>query len=151
MQDLLLSKVSFRWCVDNDAKGCLDDVALNAQRSADASLVVVGNAAPEPVPTKGRKRHAKEEPNLAAQRAVNTKAYLVTEKGIDASRISVRTDSTGTNEVDNYLVPAGANFDNDVPGTTPVDESQVKAQVRKPLPERHHPAHHKAKAAAAPQ
>ncbi|HTD56220.1 MAG TPA: hypothetical protein VK670_12610 [Silvibacterium sp.] len=137
--------------VDNDAKGCLDDVALNAQRSADASLVVVGNTAPEPVPTKGRKRHAKEEPNLAAQRAVNTKAYLVTEKGIDASRISVRTDSTGTNEVDNYLVPAGATFDTDVPGTTPVDESQVKAQVRKPLPERHHPAHHKAKAAAAQQ
>ena len=29
--------------------------------------------------------------NLAAQRAVNTKDYLVTEKGIDASRITVRT------------------------------------------------------------
>jgi hypothetical protein len=132
--------------VDNDAKGCLDDVALNAQRSTDASLVVVGNAAPEPTPTKG-KRHPKQEPNLAAQRAVNTKAYLVTEKGIDASRISVRTDSTGTNEVDNYLVPAGANFDNDVPGTTPVDESVIKPQVRKPLPERH-PARHKKAAAA---
>jgi hypothetical protein len=136
--------------VDNDAKGCLDDVALNAQRSADASLVVVGNAAPAPPPTKG-KRQPKEIPNLAAQRAVNTKAYLVTEKGIDASRISVRTGTTGTNEVDNYLVPAGANFDNDFPGTTPVDESVVQPQVRKPLPERH-PAHHKkAQATAAPQ
>ena len=61
--------------VDNDAKGCLDDVALNAQRSSDASLVVVGNSTSDAA--------------LAAQRAVNTKAYLVTEKGIDASRISV--------------------------------------------------------------
>ena len=137
--------------VDNDAKGCLDDVALNAQRSPDSSLVIVGNAAPEPVPAAGKHHHAPQEPNLAAQRAVNTKAYLVTEKGIDASRISVRTDSTNTNEVDNYLVPAGANFDTDVPGTTPVDESVVKPQVRKPLPERH-PAHHaKAKSTDAPQ
>jgi outer membrane protein OmpA-like peptidoglycan-associated protein len=109
--------------VDNDAKGCLDDVALNAQRSSDASLVVVGNA-------------ANGDTKLAAQRAVNTKAYLVTEKGIDASRISVRTDGTNTNEVDNYLVPAGANFDNDVPGTTAVDESTVTAQARNA------PAHH---------
>ncbi len=104
---------------------------------------MVGNAAP---PT-GK---AKQEPNLAAQRAVNTKAYLVTEKGIDASRISVRTGTTGTNEVDNYLVPAGANFDTDYPGSTAVDESVIKPQVRKPLPERHKSAHH-AKAASAPQ
>ena len=128
--------------VDNDAKGCLDDVALNAQRSSDATVVVVGNAAPQ-APPKGK--HAKAMPDLAAQRAVNTKAYLVTEKGIDASRISVRTGTTGTNEVDNYLVPAGADFDKDNPGTTPVDESTVKPQVRKPLPERHH---HKAAAPA---
>jgi len=136
--------------VDNDAKGCLDDVALNAQRSTDASLVVVGNAAPQPPPAKGRKR-TKEIPNLAAQRAVNTKDYLVKEKGIDASRISVRTGTTGTDEVDNYLVPAGANFDNDNPGTTPVDESAVQPQTRKPLPERHRAHHKKAKSTGAPQ
>jgi hypothetical protein len=129
--------------VDNDAKGCLDEVALNAQRASDATLVVVGNsAAPAEMPRKGRHHH--EEPNLAAQRAVNTKDYLVKEKGIDASRISVRTGTTGTNEVDNYLVPAGATFDNDVTGTTPVDESTVKAQSRT-APAVHH--HHKKKAA----
>jgi hypothetical protein len=109
--------------VDNDAKGCLDDVALNAQRSSDASLVVVGNSA---------------KPKLAAQRAVNTKDYLVKEKGIDASRISVRTGSSGTDEVNNYLVPAGANFDHDVTGTTPVDESSVKIQPRSGHPRPHH-------------
>jgi len=130
--------------VDNDAKGCLDDVALNAQRSSDATLVVVGNAAPEEAPAKG-KRGPKPIPNLAAQRAVNTKDYLVKEKGIDASRISVRTGTAGQNEVENYLVPAGATFDNDVQGTTAVDESTVSAQPRKALA----PAHHRAKKKAA--
>jgi hypothetical protein len=41
--------------------------------------------------------------------------------------------------VENYLVPAGATFDNDVPGTTAVDESAVKAQPRT-APHRHHRA-----------
>jgi hypothetical protein len=133
--------------VDNDAKGCLDDVALNAQRASDASLVVVGNAAPQEAPMKG-KHHMKPEPNLAAQRAVNTKDYLVKEKGIDASRISVRTGTTGTNEVDDYLVPAGANFDTDTPGTTAVDESAVTAQARKAVVAHHRRARmHKAAAA----
>jgi outer membrane protein OmpA-like peptidoglycan-associated protein len=119
--------------VDNDAKGCLDDVALNAQRLSDASLVVVGNSTTDAA--------------LAAQRAVNTKAYLVTEKGIDASRISVKTTSTGPEGVDNYLVPAGANFDHDVPGTTAVDETAVTPQARKALPQRRARARHKAPAA----
>lgn len=133
--------------VDNDAKGCLDDVALNLQRSPDAKLVVVGNSAPVTV---WRHHHRIQEPGAkrAAQRAVNTKSYLVTEKGIDASRISVRTGDSGANEVENYLVPAGANFDADVPGTTPVDESTVKPQVRHALPMRHHYRHHHKKAAA---
>ena len=79
--------------------------------------------------------------DFAAQRAVNTKDYLVTEKGIDASRISVATSTADGQKVENYLVPSGANFGSDVQGTTPVDESVVQPQVRKPLPER---KHHKA-------
>ena len=138
--------------VDNDAKGCLDDVALNLQRSPDATLVVVGNSAPIAEEHGRHRHHGISAEDMAAQRAVNTKAYLVTEKGIDASRISVRTDSTGTNEVQNYLVPAGANFDTDVPGTTQVDESRVKPQERRPLGTRpvHHHARKKAAAATAP-
>ena len=125
--------------VDNEAKACLDDVALNLQRQTDATAVLVGSktAAPEAAPTKKSKKNAKPEADLAAQRAVNTKAYLVTEKGIDASRISVRTGTTDANQVQNYLVPSGATFDNDVQGTTAVDETAVTAQVRKPLPEKH--------------
>lgn len=106
--------------VDNEAKACLDDVALNMQQQSDASLVVVGEAA-------SNEKHADM---LSAQRAVNTKDYLVKEKGIDASRISVRTGTQGNKEVENYLVPSGANFDHDVQGTTQVDESTVKPQAR---------------------
>jgi hypothetical protein len=130
--------------VDNEAKACLDDVTLNAQRSADASLVLVGNAAEQPMTTGRHHKHmAMMSPEkLAAQRAVNTKDYLVKEKGIDASRISVRTGTKGTNEVDNYLVPAGATFDSDVQGTTAVDESGIKAQPRGGHAAAHHHHHH---------
>ncbi len=103
--------------VDNEAKACLDDVALNLQRSADARAVLVGNSAPNT-------RHAER---AAAERAVNTKAYLVNEKGIDPSRIDVRTGTAGTDTVQNYLVPSGATFDTDVQGTTAVDTSTVRA------------------------
>jgi len=64
-------------------------------------------------------KHAKVW-DSAAERAVNVKDYLVTEKGIDASRIkSVATGTTDAQEVETYLVPAGANFAADVQGTTP--------------------------------
>ncbi len=113
--------------VDNEAKACLDDVALNLQQSPDATAVLVGEAAST----------EKKADTLAAQRAVNTKDYLVKEKGIDASRISVRTGTQGNKEVENYLVPSGATFDNDVTGTTAVDESTVKVQART-APAKHH-------------
>ena len=54
------------------------------------------------------------------------KEYLVVEKGIDASRISVYTGTDDGQKVDAYLVPAGATFAADVPSATPVDESVVK-------------------------
>ncbi len=65
--------------------------------------------------------------DLAAERAVNTKAYLVTEKGIDASRIVVGTGTDDAKSVTDTLVPAGAT---DAPSMTPVDESAVKAVPR---------------------
>ena len=138
--------------VDNEAKACLDEVALNLQRESDAKAVVVGEeSAAEKTPKKGHK-HAAKEADFAAQRAVNTKEYLVTEKGIDASRISVATGSTDGQTVEDYLVPSGAVFTTDVTGTTPVDETVVKAQVRKPLATapapKAHAAHKKAAAEA---
>lgn len=97
--------------VDNEAKACLDQVALNLQRSADAKVAIVGNA------SAGEKNGNK----IASQRAINTKAYLVSDKGIDASRIDVYTGSLNGMTVSNTLVPSGATFD--ATGDTPVDES----------------------------
>ena len=137
--------------VDNEAKACLDQVALDLKQQADAKAVIVGEqnadeAAKDSQAAEvaAKHKHAKVD-MFAAQRAVNAKDYLVTEQGIDASRISVATGSTDGQTVENYLVPAGATFSADVTGTTPVDETAVKPQVRKPLPERHH---HKKAAAA---
>ena len=134
--------------VDNEAKACLDEVALDLQKQSDAKAVVVGEAnAKEKAKTEkqekfaARHKHAKVE-NFASQRAVNTKDYLVTDKGIDPSRITVATGSGDDQKVENYLVPAGANFESDVQGTTPVNETSVKVQKRKPLGAKHH--HHKA-------
>jgi hypothetical protein len=137
--------------VDNEAKACLDEVALDLQKQSDAKAVIVGesNAAEKEKTAKEdafQKKHKHPKPVVedASQRAVNAKEYLVTEKGIDASRISVATGTTDGQTVEDYLVPAGATFTNDVNGTTPVDETTVKPEVRKPLPERTHPHHAKA-------
>ncbi len=128
--------------VDNEAKACLDEVALDLQRQPDAWAVVVGESTAKERANEQKaaahRRHGGEVVNPAAQRAVDTKQYLVTDKGIDASRITVATGLGDDQKVENYMVPAGAKFGEDVQGTTPVDESKVKAQARKPLPQRHH-------------
>jgi opacity protein-like surface antigen/outer membrane protein OmpA-like peptidoglycan-associated protein len=102
--------------VDNEAKACLDDVALTLQRSADAKLAVVGNSAAIQNAT-----DKKALSNEAAQRAVNIKEYLVTDKGLDASRITAFAGPDGNNTADMTLVPAGATLN--PTGLTPVDES----------------------------
>jgi len=115
--------------VDNEAKACLDDIALSAQQDPNAKLAVVGSAASD----------EKNADKNAAQRAVNEKEYLVTEKGIDASRISVYTGTAGTKTSAATLVPDGATLDTS--GLTPVDESAVKPVSRTAPPKkakRHH-------------
>src|SRR6185436_9362322 len=85
--------------VDNAAKAILDDVALRLQRDADAKAVIVGQV-----------DSSEKSKTLAAQRAKNAKAYLVKEKGIDATRIETRTGSTSGMTADIWIVPAGATF-----------------------------------------
>ena len=76
-------------------------VALRLQREPDSKAVVVGYHDP--------KERAGDR--LAQERASNTKAYLTQEKGIDPSRIEVRTNTTETGQkADVYLVPSGATF-----------------------------------------
>jgi Outer membrane protein beta-barrel domain len=123
--------------VDNEGKACLDQVALSLQQQSDSKLVAVASStSTEKTPPKHPKKGAVTD--VAGQRGVNVKDYLVKEKGIDPSRINVATTATEGQQVEDYLVPSGANFSTDVSGTTPVDESTVKPQERKPLPERHH-------------
>jgi hypothetical protein len=105
------------WRVDNTCKAALDDVAKNLQQNADSKLVVVGNA-----------ESSEKRKNLAAERAVNSKAYLTggeSKLGIDAGRIEVRTGSGGMKTAEYWIVPAGATFSGE--GTQPVDETKVKA------------------------
>jgi outer membrane protein OmpA-like peptidoglycan-associated protein len=124
--------------VNNESKACLDEVALDLQRDPSAKAVVVGEATTDEAAAKPV--HHKTI-NYAAQRAVNTKNYLVSEKGIDASRISVATGSTSGQTVEDYMVPSGANFNSDVPGTNPVDETTIKPEERKPLATAHRRGH----------
>jgi len=101
--------------VDNIAKAILDDVALRLQRDADARAVIVGFA--DPTELKPEK--------LAAERAANAKAYLVKEKGIDASRVEIRTGSGAGMKAEIWFVPAGASLTE--AGTTVVNTPATKA------------------------
>jgi hypothetical protein len=84
--------------VDNEAKGCLDDIALTLNQQTDARLVMVGNET------------SSEKPTSAAERTLNARQYLTQEKGIDPSRIELRTGADANKSVTNTLVPAGAIF-----------------------------------------
>jgi hypothetical protein len=109
--------------VDNEAKACLDDVTMSLQQDPNAKLALVGTeASTEARRSKGR---------VAAQRAADTKDYLVTDKGIDASRIMLYTGTADSETVTTTLVPSGATLD--TTGLTPVDESTIKVVGRKPI------------------
>jgi hypothetical protein len=111
--------------VDNEAKACLDQVALNMRQNADARLAIVANASAD----------EKNGQRIAAERAVNTKAYLVSDKGIDASRIDAYTGSLNGMTASTTLIPSGATLD--ATGDTPVDESAVKARPVAPARHNH--------------
>ncbi|HEY0306767.1 MAG TPA: hypothetical protein VGB94_01260 [Acidobacteriaceae bacterium] len=94
--------------VDNEAKGCLDDVALKMQHEPTGRLVIIGNSTDD------------EGAKVATGRTLNVRKYLAEEKGIDASRLDLRMGKTVSRTVDNVFVPAGAIFTGD---TNSVDTS----------------------------
>jgi hypothetical protein len=108
--------------VDNEAKACLDDIALNLQRSTDAKLALVGNEDAKEQAAEAKEAKLKprvQKPSDAVDRAVNTKQYLVNEKGIDPTRILLYTGTDDAKTVTTTLIPAGAV--NPAIGDTPVN------------------------------
>jgi outer membrane protein OmpA-like peptidoglycan-associated protein len=91
---------------DNVCKRNLDDVAVRLQSDPKSKVVLIGYADPkEPGADK-----------LATQRGDVGKKYLDSEKGVDASRVEVRT-AAGTagagaenRRVDIVFVPDGASY-----------------------------------------
>jgi hypothetical protein len=84
--------------VDNEAKGCLDEIALTLNRESSAKLVIVGQNSSD------------ETAGAAAERTLNVEQYLVKEKGIDISRIELRTRGESGRLVENIMLPPGATF-----------------------------------------
>jgi outer membrane protein OmpA-like peptidoglycan-associated protein len=139
------------WRVDNTAKAILDDVASRLKADPNAKIAIVGYADGEKAPMEGtgKKRHAMD---LAAQRAVNAKAYLVQQQGIDPGRIDVRKGTGKSQTADIDWIPQGADVATApiLQGATQVDESEVKPSTNAyPMPHTAAPRHHR-KAAAAP-
>jgi len=97
--------------VDNEAKACLDDIALTMSQQTSAKLVIVGNASPD------------EKPEVAAERTLNVQQYLTQEKGIDPGRIEVRVGDTSGRTVNEILVPTGATYND--PNTQLFDEKTI--------------------------
>jgi outer membrane protein OmpA-like peptidoglycan-associated protein len=116
------------WRVDTTAKAILDDLASKLKNDPNAKIVIVGYADGEKAPMEetGKNRHPM---NLAAQRAVNAKAYLVQQQSIDPNRVEVRTATSQQKAADIVWVPQGAdeNTCTDLQNTTPVDKSTVKS------------------------
>ncbi len=134
------------WRVDNTAKAILDDVASRMKADPNAKIAIVGYADGEKAPMegKGKGRHPMD---LAAQRAVNAKAYLVQQQGIDPSRIDVRKGTGKSQTADIDWIPQGADASTApiLQGTTSVDESAVKPSTNAyPMPHTAAPHHHHA-------
>jgi outer membrane protein OmpA-like peptidoglycan-associated protein len=114
--------------VDNEAKGCLDDIALDMQRETTGRLVVVGNYSSD------------EQPEAGARRALNLRQYLVNEKGVESSRIDLRIGTNSGRTATDVFVPAGATYVDT--GTTPLDPTIDYRGERNLKP--HHKPHHPA-------
>ena len=96
--------------VNNEAKGCLDGIALSLRVPTD-KLVITGHQEP------------REPPQTAAQRARNESLYLIQEKGIDPGRLELRATTTGGRSVDNMRLHLGASSPQS--GSTLVDPSTL--------------------------
>ena len=92
--------------INNEHKACLDQIALSLQQDPRAALLIDGH------------RDSSERVGISLTRANNAKDYLVTEKGIDPARITVRNfsdtcpheknDPQLNRRVEMWILPEGA-------------------------------------------
>ncbi len=95
--------------INNEHKACLDDIALRLQQDPRASVVIDGH------------RDASERVGISLTRANNARDYLVTEKGVDSARITVRNygdtcphesgDPALNRRVEFWILPDGARME----------------------------------------
>lgn len=120
--------------VEKDALPCLGEIVATLRDRPTAKVVLVGVSDPAKDHEEKDNGMDREEEDmtghdiryedLAAYRAVNTKAYLVRWHGIDPSRILPTTNEfRHGQEVSFYLVPQDANFTHNYLDTTRSNES----------------------------
>jgi hypothetical protein len=144
--------------VEDSALPCLDEAARRLKSAPDEKLVLVGLANWDKDHEAEANGHMREKEDstgydvrledLAAYRALNTKAYLVTFYHLAPGRILPTTDETTPGQtVTVYLVPAAADYNHNYLGTTKTnerpcsvmpcytpDEESLKAQPRSRIP-----------------
>ena len=115
--------------VDNEAKACLDEVALALNREAGARLAITGQNSTD------------ENASQAMARASNARAYLTQEKGIDASRIDLKPGKLAKRTAEIELIPVGTPIrytDTPMPptqlATKPLLQQGANAPVPAPAP-----------------
>jgi hypothetical protein len=86
--------------LNNANKAVLDDVTIRGSQDVGSRIVITG------------KSTAKERAGLAKLRAENARNYLVSEKGVDPSRIEIRTQERTATEggIEIAVVPPGATY-----------------------------------------
>lgn len=92
--------------VNNEHKACLDEVAVALQQDPRAALVIDGH------------RDSSERVGISLTRANNARDYLISEKGVDQARVTVRNfgdtcpqergDSQLNRRVEMWVLPEGA-------------------------------------------
>lgn len=120
--------------VEDDSLSCLEQAAQLLKRNPAKKLVIVGISHPvldHEEKEQGMEREVEDESgedirfeDVAAYRAVNTKAYLTKWLGVDPSRVIPTTDEYALGrQAKLFLVPGAANFVHNYLQTTATNEN----------------------------
>jgi hypothetical protein len=100
--------------ISPQGRACLDDVTLNLQKRPETKIALIGNA----------KSPERSGAAVAARRAAVVKKYLVREKGVEVTRITLYTGHQDAAVVAINLLPPGREMDATL--VVPVDEARLR-------------------------